>query len=279
MTALGAQSFVGIVFDGRHLYYCAYASDTIVRFDTACDFINPAGWQSYRSDFTNELRTNGFDGGFFDGRFVYLVPFVFGSKAEGYTFHSNFLRYDPQGSFNDPESWVAHDASKVSGLDSVGYNAGAFDGRYFYCAPWRRGTWDGTNWRTKSDVYGVHGMILRYDTLGQNGSFSLRYCDYGHNGGLNAAVLGPSFLVNTTRGVRGVAAHKALPPGRHRLTGAYDGKRIQLWIDGKLSAERAASGNIVNNHIPVNVGCIQGSLGQFRGVIETVDILATVKVP
>jgi hypothetical protein len=278
-TPLGAGSFVGAVFDGRHLYYCPYACDNIVRFDTFRDFIDPPSWQSYRSDHTKGLRANGFDGGFFDGRFVYFMPFVFGSKPEGLTFHSNFLRYDPRRDFNDPESWDAHDASKASGLDSVGYNAGAFDGRYFYCAPWRRGAWDGKNWRTKPGVPGIHGTILRYDTLGQNGSFSLRYCDYGHNGGLNAAVPGPSFLVNTTSGVRSVAAHKVLSPGRHRLTGIYDGKRIQLWIDSQLDVERAASGRIVDSNLPVTVGCIQDGLGQFRGVIETVEVLATVKPP
>jgi hypothetical protein len=279
MTRLGAEGFVGAVFDGRHLYYCPYACDNIVRFDTSRNFIDPANWESHRCDYTNGLRTNGFDGGFFDGRFVYFVPFVFGSKAEGLTFHSNFLRYDPMGDFDDPKSWDAHDASKASGLDSVGYNAGAFDGRYFYCAPWRHGAWDGRNWRTKTGVYGTHGTMLRYDTLGHNGSFSLRYCDYGHNGGLNAAVPGPSFLVNTLGGVRSAAAHKVLSPGRHRLTGIFDGRRLQLWIDGKLEDERAASGSIVDNNLQVSVGCIQGGLGRFSGVIESVEVLATVKRP
>ena len=59
-----------------------------------------------------------------------------------------------------------------------------------------------------------HGKILRYDTLGTNGAFSLRYCDYGHNGGLCAAVPGPSFLVNTE------TASSARPPIEHwRLVG------------------------------------------------------------
>jgi hypothetical protein len=279
MTPLGAGSVVGTVFDGRYLYYCAYACDKIVRFDTAGDFIDPVSWRCCPCDQTKGLKTAGFDGGFFDGRFVYFVPFVFGSKVEGYTFHSNFLRYDTQGEFNDPGSWDAHDASRASGLDSVGYNAGAFDGRYFYCAPWRHGVWDGHNWRTKPAVLGVHSTILRYDTLGQDGSFSLRYCDYGHNGGLNGAVLGPSFLVNTENGVRSVTAHKILPPGRHRLTGVYDGNRIQLWIDGKLGVERTAAGRIVNNNLPVTAGHIQDGLGQFRGVIEAIEVLATVKQP
>jgi hypothetical protein len=276
MAPLGAGSFVGAVFDGRHLYYCPYACDSIVRFDTLRDFLEPSSWQCYRSDRTKGLRTNGFDGGFFDGRFVYFVPFVFGSKTEGYTFHSNFLRYDSQRDFEDPKSWEAHDASRVSGLDTVGYNAGAFDGRYFYCAPWRHGAWDGKNWRTKLGTPGVHGTILRYDTIGQNGSFSLRYCDYGHNGGLTATVLGPSFLVNTTEGVRSVATHNVLSPGGHRLTGIYDGKRIQLWIDGRLEVERASSGHIVNNQVPITVGRIQDGLGEFQGSIERVEILATV---
>lgn len=293
-TPLGTRNFVGAVFDGRHLYYCAYAGDNIVRFDTSRDFVDGTGWQSHHCDLTKGLRTNGFDGGFFDGRFVYFTPYIFGSKAEGSTFHSNFLRYDPRKDFNDPGSWDAHDAAKASGLDSVGYNAGAFDGRYFYCAPWRRGAWDGQSWHTVPDapakempifvrpgfrVPGIHGTILRYDTIGQNGSFSLRYCDYGHNGGLNAAVTGPSFLVNTTGGIRSVALHKILSPGRHRLTGIYDGKRMQLWIDGRLELERAASGCIANNGLPVTVGRIQDGLGEFRGVIETVEVLATVKLP
>src|SRR6185503_18409156 len=93
-AALGAGGFVGAVFDGRYLYYCSYACDLIVCFDTSGEFTDPASWQSYRGDHTKGLRTNGFDGGFFDGRFVYFVPFVFGSKTERYTFHSNFLRYD-----------------------------------------------------------------------------------------------------------------------------------------------------------------------------------------
>ncbi len=279
IAPLRAGGFVGMVFDGRHLYYCAYACDTIVRFDTFGDFLAIGSWQSYRSDYTKGLRTNGFDGGFFDGRFVYFVPFVRGSKAEGYTFHSNFLRYDPRRDFNDPGSWDAHDAARASGLDTVGYNAGAFDGRYFYCAPWRRGILAGRNWRTHPNGLGVHSTILRYDTLGESGSFSLRYSDYGHNGGLNAAVLGPSFLVNTTNGVRSVAVSRVLPAGRHRLKGVYDGRRIQLWIDGELYVERPASGRIVNNSLPVAVGCIQDGLGRFRGVIERTSVLPTVKLP
>src|ERR1051325_6730413 len=175
MTSPGTGYFVGAVFDGRHLYYCAYNGDQITRFDTSGDFRDRVSWQSYRCDHIKGLRTAGFDGGFFDGRFVYFVPFAFGSKAEGYTFHSNFLRYDPRGDFNDPASWNAHDASKASGLDSVGYNGGAFDGRYFYCAPWRHGVWERNSWRTKPGEPGIHGTVLRYDTLGANGTFSLRY--------------------------------------------------------------------------------------------------------
>jgi len=155
-------------------------------------------------------------------------------------------------------------------LMTLGYNGGAFDGRYAYTAPWR----DGTGLARGELV--VHGRIQRYDTLGTNGSFSLRYCDYGHNGGLCAAVPGPSFLVNTVGGPLSVAAHRALKPGRHHLCGTYDGKRIRLVVDGVIVAERDGSGRIQDNGVPVSVGGIQNGLGVFRGGIEKIRISSSV---
>ena len=264
-TQAGMGMCVGAVFDGQYLYFVPYTNAVVVRYDTTRDFVDPASWESYDADHTQGLRTNGNDGGFFDGRYVYFVPFVY-SVEEGHKFHSNYLRYDTQGKFNAPASWNAHDASNASGIYSVGYNAGAFDGRYFYAAPWRHGPGRGPG------VSGIHGTVLRYDTLGTQGSFSLRYCDYGHNGGLNAAVPGPSFLINTNRGVLSVATHRPLQPGCHHLAGVYDGKTIKLFIDGELAAHRTGSGQIQANDEPVTIGQIHGGLGYFRGLIENVQI-------
>ena len=263
---VGMGMNVGAVFDGRYLYYVSYLNAIIVRFDTTGNFTDSASWESYDSDHTGGLRTNGNDGGFFDGRYVYFVPFVYGDPGAPIKFHSNYLRYDTQGEFGDSANWKSHDASNASGLFSVGYNAGTFDGRYFHAAPWRYGPGTGPG------ISGVHGTILRCDTLGTQGSFSLRWCDYGHNGGLNAAVPGPSFLVNTEGGVLSVAAHRRIAAGRHHLQGIYDGKTVKLCIDGELVAKRTGSGRIQSNDLPIAVGRIQDGLGVFRGTIEDVKV-------
>lgn len=263
---VGVGVNVGLVFDGRYMYCCAYAHGVIVRYDTTRDFADPKSWGSYRADSTNGLATIGFDGGFFDGRFVHFVPFVRPAENQRYVFHSNFLRYDTTGDFNDPASWDARDASMTDGLRSVGYNAGAFDGRYFYAAPWQQGP--------NPDGSGpmIHGKVLRYDTLGGNGSFSLRFSDYGHNGGLCAGVLGPRFLVNTNRGCINAAANEILPPGRHEIVGSYDGRSISLLINGRLVARRDMAARIVPCSMPITVGSLEKGLAPFQGRIHHITI-------
>ena len=189
------------------------------------------------------------------------MPFTRQVSAGENPFHCNFLRYDTRGAFADPESWDAHDASDTDGLRTVGYNGGAFDGRFFYAAPLRDG---------ESDQF--HGRVLRYDTLGENGSYSLRYCDYGHNGGLCAAVPGPSFLVNTTGGVLSIAAHRDLTPGWHHLAGVYDGHSMKLFVDGALVGERSGSGSIQMNQVGVSIGRLGRGAARFRGSVDEVRI-------
>jgi|GEM_PF-383398 len=260
----GYKLSVGAVFDGTWLYFCAYGHAKIIRFDTRRDFTDPSSWQTYDADHTNGIRTTGFDGGFFDGRFVYFQPFFvhIGPGKRDNQFHSHYLRYDPFKPFDDPESWQGFDASNTDGLNSVGYNAGAFDGRYFYAAPWQQGPKP----NVKDEVI-THGIVLRTDTLGDHGSFSLRWCDYGHNGGLNAAVYGPSFLVNTDRGCLFVAANKVLSPGKHHVAGTYDGKTIKLFVDGKIVAQREGAGRIVNCNEPIEVGRITDGQSSFDGKV------------
>ncbi|MEC7842751.1 MAG: LamG-like jellyroll fold domain-containing protein [Candidatus Latescibacterota bacterium] len=267
--AVGMGMNVGAVFDGRHLYFCAYGHARIVRFDTSGEFTDPKCWESHEAGETGGLATTGFDGGFFDGRFVYFQPFFLRdgvTSGRGPTFHSHYLRYDPARAFDDPSSWQAWDASATDGLHSVGYNGGAFDGRYFYAAPWQQGP--------RPDASGqfiTHGIVLRCDTLGDCGSFSLRYCDYGHNGGLNAAVPGPSFVVNTVNGALSVASHRTLSAGRHHLAGTYDGAVIELFIDGELRARRQGHGRIVSCDEAVVLGGIRDGLGRFHGdILEAV---------
>ena len=260
---LNMQMNVGAVFDGRYLYFCAYSHSHMIRYDTQGDFTADASWATFDAANTSGLDTGGFDGGFFDGRYVYFVPWTRTVPAEEdkSTYHANFLRYDTRGAFDAPQSWDAHDASATDGLKTVGYNAGAFDGRYFYGAP----LYDG-----EGDAF--HGRVLRYDTSGSNASFSLRYSDYGHNGGLCAAVPGPSFLINTAKGPRSIAAHQALTPGWHHLTGVYNGRTLKLWVDGRLVAERSGTGSLQVNQVPVTVGGLADGPAQFRGQVGEVRV-------
>jgi len=265
---LGMKPCVGIVFDGRHLYFVAYGHSLMIRYDSRLEFTDPSSWESYDAAHTNGLDTGGFDGGFFDGRYIVFVPWIRTVKEgeKKNRVHGNFLRYDTQGRFSDPKSWDAYDASHTDGLTSRGYNAGAFDGRFFYGAPMHDGESDD-----------LHGRVLRYDSTGSNATFSLRFCDYGHNGGLNAAVPGPSFLLNTKNGALSVAAHRVIVPGWHYLAGTYDGASIRLYIDGQLAAERAGSGDLVENKINVEIGRLGKGAARFRGIVRQVLVSRTAR--
>ena len=260
---LGMKMNVGAMFDGRWVYFAAYGHGVIVRCDTEGDFTSDASWESYDASVTGGLDTAGFDGGFFDGRYVYFAPFVSPRQDGGWNFHTNWLRYDTAGGFGDPASWDAAAADETDGLPTIGYNGGASDGRYLYLAPWQDGT-DGK--------FGIHGNVLRYDTTGGDASFCLSYCDLGHNGGLNAAVPGPGFIVNTDRGPVSVNSHEPLLPGGHYLAGVYDGRSIRLYVDGELAAERPARGNIVESDVPLVVGGFHEGTAHFRGVVHEVRI-------
>ena len=262
---LGMHMNVGLVFDGRHVYFCAYGNSRMLRYDTEGPFDDPASWQGYDAAGTQGLDTGGFDGGFFDGRYVYYMPFTRNPPPGESIFHCNWLRYDTAKDFTDPTAWDAHDASHVDGMHTTAYNAGAFDGRFIYTAPWR-GDRDGEH---------AHGRVLRYDTLGADGAFSLRFCDFGHNGGLNAALLGPSFVVNTDGGPVSVAAHRPLDAGDHHLAGIYDGHHIRLYVDGILAAERAAAGRpIQQTDVPVDIGHLASGSARFTGSISEIYLAA-----
>jgi len=251
---LGMKLCVGGVFDGRFVYFVPYGETRhVIRLDTNAEFSDAGSWSNFEYTATIGMTTTGFDGGVFDGRYVYFIPYFDNGKH----FHGVMLRYDTTGAFADPESWSAHDAGRVDGLFTTGFNGAAFDGRYIYCAPWN----DGSAW--PKGIVG-NGRVLRYDTLGDQGSFSLRFCDYGSNGGLCAALPGARFLVNTTEGVRSIAANRPPEAGRHYLAGVYDGRHIQLFIDGRLINEQAASGRLVTSDVPLTVGRIDGRIEEIR---------------
>ncbi len=254
---------VGAVFDGRYVYFVPYAHSAVVRLDTQGDFGEAQSWQSFDAGRTSGLVTRGYDGAAFDGRYVYFVPFWEGYDV-GSGFHARLLRYDCRGPFAEPASWQAVEAGHTTPANPGGFNAGAFDGRYLYLAPWRQGTSD-------SGAILSHGKVLRVDTAGEGARFQLKYMDCGHNGGLCAARPGPSFLVNTRQGPRSVQAHRCPAPGWHHLAGVWDGEAVSLYLDGELLAHQAGGGELAPGGAPVELGAIEGG-ASFSGHLALVRV-------
>ena len=254
---LGLVRNVGAIYDGQYVYYVPYGeTEAVVRYDTRQDFKEDKAWQSYDLTRTSGRRTLGYDGACCDGRFVYFIPYW----DAGDDYHGEFLRYDTAGEFTDPAAWCAVDAGLTDGLKTVGFNAAAFDGRFIYGAPWNDGA-------RHPGLHG-HGAVLRYDTIGDLGSFSLRYADCGHNGGLCAALPGPRFLVATEAGVVSIAANRRLAPGPHYLAGVYDGRSITLYIDGVRANEQPASGRIQASDIEITIGRLAAGAAVFPGTVK-----------
>ena len=260
---------VGGVFDGRYIYYVPYCNGKVIRYDTSAGFDDRKAWELYNAAGTNGCRCVGYDGAMYDGRFIYFTPFWAGHLKKGARekedFHADILRYDVSGNFHDSSSWTALDARGTDGLDTRGYNAGAFDGRFVYFSAWNQGE------SSDSNVIG-HGNMLRLDTTEGNAAFSLRLADCGHNGGLNASMPGPNFLVNTEKGAASVAGYCKLSSGKHLISGVYNGENIELYVDGRKIAERQASGTINKSSMPITLGRINGSPYSLNGKLLTVKI-------
>ena len=189
-TTVNANSkgFAGGVFDGRYIYFIPQSNPTvfgqITRYDTTTLFTLASSYSVFD---TTTINTNckGFNGGIFDGRYLYLIPFVNGqitrydttlsfTSASSYsTFdmttvnvnsrvfmggvfdgrycyfipynNGHITRYDITGSFTSGSSYGAFDTSVLS-INSRGFDGGVFDGKYVYCIP------------------NIYGLVTRYDT-------------------------------------------------------------------------------------------------------------------
>jgi len=90
-------SFVGLVFDGRHIYFIPHcdsdiSSEVYLRYDTEASFIDPSSWSVF--DPSSAGVGTGIDGhhrGLFDGRYVYFSPT---NSNYPELVHGEVLRYD-----------------------------------------------------------------------------------------------------------------------------------------------------------------------------------------
>lgn len=166
----GAQSFSGAVFDGRYVYFVPHqlassaSSGVVLRYDTTASFTMNASWSTFDAQQipVNDGGTpaRGFNGGSFDGRFVYFVP----NNSAPAVPDGRVARFDTQGdasvvdagdaapptSFATPGNWSTYDFGAQSGIAS-GFSGAVFDGHYLYLVP-------------DSNQTGLSGYIGRYDT-------------------------------------------------------------------------------------------------------------------
>ncbi len=81
VTTLNADAwgFNGSAFDGRYLYLVPHGNagglSLLVRYDTQASFTAPTSWSTFDTNKV-DADTGGFCGAVFDGRYLYLVPWV-----------------------------------------------------------------------------------------------------------------------------------------------------------------------------------------------------------
>jgi hypothetical protein len=156
----GPRGFVGTVYTGQHVYFVPHGykgeyRGRIVRHDPTKSFKSPTSWEVFD---TTEVHPNavGFQGGGFDGRYLYLSPLL-GPTGQ----HGTVTRFDTQKPFTSAASWGAFDLTTIDGgavasqADSgppikIGFVGTGFDGRFLYFA---------------GNQTPIHGWIARFDTL------------------------------------------------------------------------------------------------------------------
>ena len=99
----------GAAFDGRYLYFPpgfqgdprteSDQSSSVIRYDTKAPFRDNSSYSSFDMAAVLGPGAACFDGGAFDGRYIYFVPLE----------NPLVVRYDTGGPYEDPESWQSFD--------------------------------------------------------------------------------------------------------------------------------------------------------------------------
>jgi len=148
------KGYIGGVFDGRYVYFVPYMNNNygyhgvFLRYDTQASFFDKNSWSSFDASATDGKVCKGYQGGVFDGRYIYFAPHYNGAIRSGIV-----LRYDTQADFNTANSWNAYDTTVIN-TGYRGYMGAVFNGRYVYFVPHYNEYISGT----------YNGLVLRYDT-------------------------------------------------------------------------------------------------------------------
>ncbi len=148
-VSTSAGGYAGGVFDGHFLYVVPFHNvlnadpygNFVARYDTAAPFIGDGGaWTDFYAG-DAAAGSGGFSGGVFDGQYVYFVPQLQGTgTADGVV-----ARYDTGSGAS-----TTFDLTPLN-AGAIGFNGGAFDGRYVYLVP--------------GDSAAPGAIVSRYDTM------------------------------------------------------------------------------------------------------------------
>jgi hypothetical protein len=124
------KTFAGAVFDGHYIYLVPHAGRVTLRYDSSKGLSASSFTEFDLSTVVPAIDggTLSFNGGAFDGRFVYYMP--------GYNNGGEVLRYDTLSPFTAPCSWSAFDLAQQNAQLGT-FFGGVFDGHYVYFAPTR----------------------------------------------------------------------------------------------------------------------------------------------
>ena len=157
----GVTAFAGAVFDGRYIYFAPSNNTNSVafaaRYDTLGNLLTVNTSWSFFDTGSLHPDARGFQGAFFDGQYVYFVPFA------GPTVHTGrVVRFDTKAGrqFSDALAWSHFDTASLNG-NARGFIGGAFDGqKYAYMAPGLGSFADGQR---------EQALAARFDTTASNG--------------------------------------------------------------------------------------------------------------
>ena len=145
-----SKGFRGATFDGRYIYFVPYNNGSpfgqITRYDTTLSFTSAASYSFFDTTTVN-ANSKGFQGGVFDGRYIYFVPYANGTPQ----LFGQITRYDTTMPFTSISSYTVFDTATVD-VKSKGFFAGVYDGKYLYLVPYNNGQ------------PSIFGQITIYDT-------------------------------------------------------------------------------------------------------------------
>ncbi|MFO0670529.1 MAG: hypothetical protein U0235_13020 [Polyangiaceae bacterium] len=274
----GATQFTGAIFDGRYVYFVPFGEGHarfFARYDTTGEFSSAGAWAVFDST-TVKAGVQGFVGGTFDGRYLYLAP-----KANELNNASGlFTRYDTRAPFGDASSWTTFE---TSALDSTanGFGGAVFDGRFVTLVPFDNELPDSVT--VRFDTQASFGAAASYETFALaklapslggflGGAFDGRYVYFAPS---RPAAATSVVRVDTQGSFASSWSRfdaKTLTAGSGGFAGgAFDGRHVYL-VPGKPNAalvryDTRAAFDVATSWTSFDVGTVSPGTQGFAGAI------------